>query len=191
MKIGYARVSTTAQSLELQIEALKKAGCEKVFSEKFSGKSKVRPELEKLLGHLRPNDILIVTKLDRLARSVSDLLSIMSELEKSEIGFLSIGEALDLSTPAGRMQMRIFAVMAEFERELISARTSEGLAYARSRGRVGGRRPVLTELQKKELVERVERGGVSHKDVAEIYKVSVSTVRRTMAEHRANQLLEG
>ncbi len=113
MKIGYARVSTTHQNFEAQIEALTRAGCEKIFSEKQSGKSRKRPEFEKLMEQLRPNDILVVTKLDRLARSLSDLVSIMAELQEMRTGFNSLGENFDLTSPAGRMQMQMFGVIAE------------------------------------------------------------------------------
>jgi len=184
MIIGYARVSTKDQDLDTQIEALKIAGCAKIFSEKISGKSKKRPEFKKLQEQLRPEDIIVVTKLDRLARSLSDLISIMADLNNLGVGFRSLGESIDLSTPAGRMQMGLFAIVAEFERELIVQRTMEGLAHARARGRVGGRRPVLSDLQRSELIERVERGDLSLPKVGQIYGVSRATVNRIMKSHR-------
>lgn len=177
MKIGYARVSTLDQNNGAQIEALNKVGCSKIYTEKASGKSRKRAEFEKLVEQLLPDDVLIVTKLDRLARSLSDLVSIMAELKEKEIGFKSLGEGFDLTSPAGRMQMGMFAVIAEFERDLIVQRTQEGLAHARSKGRVGGRRPALSKLQTKELIERVERGYLSIPKVSEIYGVSRATVK--------------
>ena len=184
MNIGYARVSTLDQNIDAQLEALELAGCKKVYAEKISGKSRKRPELEKLIEQLRPDDILIVTKLDRLARSLSDLVTIMAELKEKEVGFKSLGEGFDLTSPSGRMQMGMFAVIAEFERDLIVQRTKEGLAHARSKGRVGGRRPALSQLQKKELIERVERGDLSIPKVGEIYGVSRATVNRIMKSYR-------
>jgi len=186
MNIGYARVSTTDQNIEAQLKALKAAGCSKIFSEKVSGKSRKRPELEKLIDQLRPNDVMIVTKLDRLARSLSDLVSIMAELKEKEVGFKSLGEGFDLTSPSGRMQMGMFAVIAEFERDLIVQRTQEGLAHARSKGRIGGRRPALSDLQRKELIERVERGDLSIPKVGQIFGVSRATVNRIMKGHREN-----
>jgi DNA invertase Pin-like site-specific DNA recombinase len=133
---------------------------------------------------LRPKDIVIVTKLDRLARSLSDLVTIMAALKEMGVGFKSLGESIDLTTPAGRMQMGMFAIVAEFERELIVQRTMDGLAHARSRGRIGGRRPALNDLQRVELIERVERGDLSIPKVGEIYGVSRATVNRIMKQHR-------
>ena len=184
MKIGYARVSTLDQNIDTQVEVLKTAGCKKIYAEKVSGKSRKRPELERLIEQLRPYDVLVVTKLDRLARSLSDLVTIMAVLKEKEVGFKSLGEGFDLTSPSGRMQMGMFAVIAEFERDLIVQRTKEGLAHARSKGRIGGRRPALSELQKNELIERVERGDLSIPKVGEIYGVSRATVNRIMKAHR-------
>lgn len=201
MIIGYARVSTQDQSYEAQIEALKQAGCTRIYSEKVSGKTRDfpgesrktsktpvkhrhRPELARLLEQLRPDDILVVTKLDRLARSLSDLISIIAELKQVGAGFKSLGEGFDLSSPAGRMQMGIVAVFAEFERDIIVQRTNEGLAHARAQGRIGGRRPALSDLQRKELIERVLRGDLSIPQVGKIYGVSRATVNRIMKKHR-------
>lgn len=184
MIIGYARVSTRDQKLDTQLDALKAAGCEKIYSEKISGKTKKRPEFIKLQEQLRADDIIVVTKLDRLARSLSDLVSIMADLNKLGVGFKSLGESIDLSTPAGRMQMGLFAIVAEFERELIVQRTMDGLKNARARGRIGGRKPALDGLQRKELIERVERGDLSIPKVGKIYGVSRATVNRIMKQHR-------
>lgn len=187
MKIGYGRVSTSGQSLEAQIDALRSAGCEKIFSEKQSGKTRKRPEFEKLIAQLRAGDVLIVTKLDRLARSIKDLVSIMADLEELGAGFKSLGENVDLSTPAGRMTMRMFGVVAEFEREIILERTQEGVRRAIAQGRMPGRRKALDALQAKEVIERVERGDLVISDVAKIYKVSPSTVHRVMRKHREGE----
>lgn len=183
MKIGYARVSTLDQNHGLQIKALEKAGCNRIFAEKISGKSRKRPELEKMLEHIRSDDVLIVTKLDRLARSVSDLVAIMAELKCKGAGFLSLAENMDLSTPQGRLQMNLFASIAEFERDLIVQRTKEGLAHAKARGRIGGRRPVLSDLQKKTLIKSLERKELSIKECVKAFKVSESTIKRVWRDH--------
>jgi len=183
MKIGYARVSTLDQNHEAQIEALNNAGCSKIFAEKISGKTRKRPELEKMLEHIRADDVLIVTKLDRLARSVSDLVWIMAKLKEKEAGFHSIAENMDLSTPQGRLQMNLFASIAEFERDLIVQRTKEGLAHAKARGRVGGRRPALSDVQKKTVIKSLERKELSIKDCAKAFKVSETTIKRVWYAH--------
>ena len=130
MILGYARVSTTDQNLETQIDALKGAGAEKIFQEKISGKSRQRPELEKMLEHLRGDDVVVVTKYDRLARSLRDLIDIVEQIKNAAAGFRSIGEDVDTTTPHGRLFFHIFGSIAEFERELIVGRTNEGLATA-------------------------------------------------------------
>lgn len=180
MIIGYARVSTADQNLEAQIEALKGAGCERIYSEKLSGKSKDRPELKTMLDQIRADDVVIVYKLDRLARSLSDLVLIMSQLDNLGVGFKSLTESMDLSSAAGRMQMGIFAVVAEFERELIRERTMAGLSHARKNGRVGGRPKALSDSAKKKLIARADKGGVTKDELAAIFKVSPSTVTRAL-----------
>jgi len=188
MIIGYARVSTRDQKLDRQLDALKAAGCEKIYSEKISGKTKKRPEFIKLQEQLRADDIIVVTKLDRLARSLSDLVSIMADLNKLGVGFRSLGESIDLSTPAGRMQMGLFAIVAEFERELISQRTKDGLKRAKARGRVGGRPAALEEFKRLELIKRVELNDLSLPKVGELFGVSRATVNRIMKKHREEEL---
>jgi len=187
MKIGYARVSTQDQSFEAQVEQLTKAGCEKIFSEKMSGKSRKRPELDTLLDFIRAGDVLVVTKLDRLARSLSDLVFIMEKLNTSEASFLSLSENFDLSTSAGRMQMQMIGVFAEFERSLIAERTSAGLERARAMGRIGGRKKALTPAKEKELIAMCERGEHTQDEVAHIFGVSTPTVKRTLKRHREAQ----
>jgi len=139
MKIGYARVSTQDQNLNLQIDSLKNAGCEMIFEEKISGKSKDRPELIKLFSKLRAGDTVIVWKLDRLGRSLKDLIDLVAEMQKLKVNFISLQDSINTETPTGRFTFNIFASLAEFEREIISARTKAGLASARARGRTGGR----------------------------------------------------
>ena len=139
MKIGYARVSTQDQNLTLQIDALQSAGCELIFEEKISGKSKERPQLEKMIHKLRKGDVVVVWKLDRLGRSLRDLIDLVSGFKDQDVEFVSIQDSINTATATGRFTFNIFASLAEFEREIISERTKAGLTAARSRGRAGGR----------------------------------------------------
>src|SRR5918995_2311457 len=136
--LGYARVSTTDQQPQLQVDALERAGCYRVFTETASGARADRPILEQLLDQLRPGDTLVVWKLDRLGRSLRHLVETISELADRGIGFRSLQEAIDTTTPGGKLVFHVFAALAEFERDLIRERTSAGLAAARARGRPGG-----------------------------------------------------
>lgn len=143
MKIGYARVSTADQKLDLQMDALKKAECTKFFTEKVSA-AKERPELNKLIKSLQVGDVVIVWKLDRLGRSLRHLLQLVEAFEKKGVQFISLSDNIRTDTPQGRLMLNIFASLAEFEREIIRERTNAGLAAARARGRKGGRPPGLT-----------------------------------------------
>ena len=144
MLVGYARVSTQDQKPELQLDALKAAGCERVFEEKASGAQRDRPQLSAALDYIREGDTLVVWKLDRLARSMKQLIETVEILDERGIGFRSITEAIDTTTPGGRLVFHIFGALAEFERSIIRERTRAGLNAARSRGRVGGRPPALS-----------------------------------------------
>lgn len=139
MLIGYARVSTQDQNIDWQIDLLKKAGCERVYDEKVSGSKSNRPKLEECLRHLRSGDTLVVWKIDRLGRSLKDLLDIMASLQERKITFKSLTESLDTETPMGRLMFHIFGIVAEYERNLHIERTHAGLASARAKGRKGGR----------------------------------------------------
>jgi DNA invertase Pin-like site-specific DNA recombinase len=139
MKIGYARVSTKDQSLNLQKDALKKAGCKKIYSEQISGAKTDRPKLTELVGQLRKGDMIIVWKLDRLGRSLRDLVSLISKFQDLGVGFKSLQDNIDTTTPTGKLTFHLFAALAEFERDIISTRTKAGLEAARARGRKGGR----------------------------------------------------
>ena len=145
MKIGYARVSTKDQHMDLQTDALKKAGCEIIFAETVSGVKTDRPELIKLLGQVRKDDIVVVYKLDRLGRSLKHLLEVVAQLNSKQVGVQSISDAIDTTTPQGRLFFNISACFAEFERDLIRERTKSGLEAARARGRKGGRRQGMTK----------------------------------------------
>ena len=151
MLIGYARVSTDDQDTAAQVTALKEAGCERIFREMASGGRWDRPQLHRLLDQLRPGDVVVVWKLDRLSRSLRDVLMIMDRLGETGAGFRSLTEAIDTTTPAGRMMMQMVGAFAEFERAMLRERTQAGLEAARRKGRVGGRRPKLSPQQQSEI----------------------------------------
>ena len=177
MIIGYARVSTSDQNLDAQLDQLREAGAEKIFEEKITGTKRTRAQLDALLSQLRKKDVVVVTKYDRLARSLKDLLEIVETIREHGAGFRSLAEDIDTTTSAGRLIFHVFASIAEFERDRISERTKEGLAAARKRGRVGGRPPALSPAQKTE-VRRMREDGRSIPEIARLFKVSQMTVRR-------------
>lgn len=148
MKIGYARVSTKEQSLDLQKDALEKEGCTKVYSEQISGAKAERPKLDEMIGQLRSGDVIVVWKLDRLGRSLRDLVNLISKFQEMGVGFKSLQDNIDTTTPTGRLTFHLFAALAEFERDIISTRTKAGLAAARARGRKGGRPKGLSKKAK-------------------------------------------
>lgn len=184
MKIGYARVSTQDQDNQAQITALHQAGCERVFQEKVSGGRWDRPELYRLMEQLRPGDVVVVYKLDRLSRSLKDLLLTLEKIELAGASFESVTEAIDTGTAAGRMMMQIVGSFAEFERAMLKERTRHGLEAARLEGRVGGRKPSLTSQQTKEAVAMVTSGQKSGAEVARLFKVHPATVSRTVSKAR-------
>ncbi|MGY3615624.1 recombinase family protein [Bradyrhizobium sp. USDA 10063] len=180
MIYGYARVSTTGQTLATQEQALKAFGVSQIFSEKVSG-VRQRQELERLLARLRPGDIVVVTKLDRLARSTLDLLRIIDKIGKAGVGFKSLGDNwADTTTPQGRLMMTVLAGIAEFERELILQRTSDGRARAKAEGKHLGRAPKLTPHQQREALARLAAGEPT-RAVARTYNVDHSTISRLAA----------
>lgn len=139
MKIGYARVSTQEQNLSLQLSALQTAGCTTIHHEKVTSAKKERPELQKLMGQLRAGDVVVVWKLDRLGRSLQDLVSLVNEMQGKGAEFQSLNDHIDTTTPQGKFTFHLFAALAEFERDIIRERTKAGLVAARARGRKGGR----------------------------------------------------
>lgn len=163
--VGYARVSTLEQNLDLQFHALKKEGCSKIFKDAISGSKKERPGLFKLMDYLREGDTLIVWRLDRLGRSLKDLIEIISELEKRNIGFRSIQDSIDTTTPTGKFFFHVTGAFAELERNLIRERTMAGLQAARARGKLGGRPKKISE-SKFELAKKLY--DQKEKTVAEI-----------------------
>ncbi|MGQ5524157.1 recombinase family protein [Chitinimonas sp. PSY-7] len=186
MRIGYARVSTQEQDSLAQIAALKAAKCELIFQEKASGGRWDRPELNRLLDQLRKNDVVVVWKLDRLTRSLKDLLLILEKIEGSGANFQSLTEAINTATSAGRMMMQIVGSFAEFERAMLRERTKNGLEAARKDGRVGGRRPKLTLRQRQEIIQLVHSGQKTAADAARLFNVHPSTVARLLAKSLAS-----
>ena len=178
MIIGYARVSTDDQNLDSQTDALSVAGAEKVFADRISGSRRARPELDTMLEQLRDGDVVTVTKYDRLARSLKDLLEIVEVIRARGAGFRSLAEDIDTTTPAGRLVFHVFASIAQFERERISERTKEGLASARKRGRIGGRPPALTVAQKAEVRRMKDEEQRAISEIARLFRVSDRTIRR-------------
>lgn len=178
MILGYARVSTEDQNLDAQITALEAVGAQRIYSEKVSGSKLVRPELDRLLDHLRPGDVVVIAKYDRLSRSLQDLLTIVEAVRGKGAGFRSLAEDIDTTTPAGRLVFHVFASIAQFERERISERTREGLAAARKRGRVGGRPPALSKERRAEVQRMRDQDGRSVAELARLFQVSPNTIRR-------------
>src|SRR6202142_964755 len=158
MLIGYARVSTNDQETATQVAALKATGWERIYREKASGGRWDRPELPRLLDQLREDDVLVVWKLDRLSRSLRDVLTIMERLTEAKAGFRSLTEAIDTTTPAGRMMMQMVGAFAEFERAMLRERTKAGLDSARREGRIGGGRPKHSVQQQSEIRKMVSKG---------------------------------
>jgi DNA invertase Pin-like site-specific DNA recombinase len=175
---GYARVSTDGQSLSAQLAELKAANCAKIFQEKISGARSDRKQLIRLMGVLTKGDVLVVTRLDRLARSTRDLLNLLGTIAEKGAGFKSLRDTwADTTTAHGRLMLTVLGGLAEFERELIRTRTGEGRARAKARGVILGRKPKLTNHQKREAISRREAGEVLT-DIARSYNVSHSTISR-------------
>ena len=175
--IGYARVSTQDQNLDLQTEALTKAGCKRIFNDKISGSRAERPGLTKALEMLREGDTLIVWKLNRLGRSVKNLVDLVGELHKQGIQFKSLTDAIDTGTPSGRFFFHVMASLAEMERELTVERTRAGLEVARQLGRKGGRKRQMTD-SKIESAKKLLASGIPPRDVATNLGISVPTLYR-------------
>lgn len=182
-RIGYARVSTDQQNLALQIDALEAHGCDRVFQDVGSGSLKHRPQLEAALDYVRPGegDVLVVWRLDRLGRGLRHLIELVEDLGSREVGFRSLTEQIDTTTPAGRLQFHIFGALAEFEREVIRERTRAGLAAARARGRLGGRPPRLTAEKVAMARAAIAEGEQSVTAVATALGVGRTTLYRHLA----------
>ena len=177
MLIGYARVSTDEQSLDLQLDALKAAGCKRVFTDKVSTTKADHPGLTVAVSHLRESDVLVIWKLDRLGRTVKGLVDFVADLQERKIQFHSLTGGIDTTTPAGRFFFHVMASLAQMERELLAERTRAGLASARRRGRVGGRKRRMTP-GKVESARKLLKGGMAPRDVAQNLGVSIPTLYR-------------
>lgn len=178
MLVGYARVSTDDQNLDLQTDALTAAGCEKIFRDEISGAKTERPGLSEALDFLRPGDTLVVWRLDRLGRSLKDLVHRVEQLQEREIGFRSLHESIDTTSPVGKFQFHVFSALAEFERDLIRERTLAGLQAARSRGRIGGRKRSMTPEKVKMAARLMKDEHIKVEDVCATLGVSRSTLYR-------------
>jgi DNA invertase Pin-like site-specific DNA recombinase len=182
MKYGYARVSSDGQSVDAQVRQLTKAGCKKVFREVASGAKTERAQLRRLLDVLDAGDVLTVTRLDRLARSTRDLLNTLAAITAKKAGFKSLGDTwADTTTSHGRLMLTVLGGLAEFERDLIRARTGEGRARAVARGQRMGRPPKLTPHQQKEAIKRSDQGEESLTEIGRSYNVSAATISRLTA----------
>ncbi len=177
MLIGYARVSTHDQNLDLQHDALQKAGCEKFFVDELSGAVATRPGLQQAMDALREGDVLVVWRLDRLGRSLRNLIELVGQLDEMKVGFRSLQEAMDTSTSGGKLIFHVFGALAEFERNLIRDRTQAGLSAARARGHTGGRQRKLDEKQK-ELAVRLYNEDNAVKDICQTMGISKPTLYR-------------
>jgi DNA invertase Pin-like site-specific DNA recombinase len=187
MQIGYARVSTDEQHTENQIQKLKLVGCEKIYKETASGGQWERPQLHKALDHLREGDVLVVWKLDRLSRSLSDLLRILERIDQAGASFKSLTETLDTTGPCGRLMMNMLGAFNQFEREIIKERTKLGLERARANGRIGGGRYKLSAAQQAEAIKMIKAGEKTQSEIAELFDVDRSTVSRMMSEVRRKE----
>lgn len=189
MLIGYARVSTQDQNLDLQIKALAEIGCEKIFTEKASGFSRERPELKKAMEYLREKDSLVVWKLDRLARSLKQLIATIETLNELNIGLKSLTESIDTNTSGGKFIFHIFGSLAEFERSIIKDRTIAGLAAAKARGKFPGR-PLLLKKDDIEVAKTLLRDGkISVVDIAKRINVSPATLYRYFPGGRSDFII--
>jgi DNA invertase Pin-like site-specific DNA recombinase len=194
MHIGYARVSTDKQttSITIQERQLRAAGCELIYKdEDESGGKRNRPQLNKALEHIRKGDVLIVCKLDRLTRSLVDLLDILKKIEDAGAAFRSLGETFETESAAGRMMMNMIGCFAQFEREIIVERIKRGLEHARANGKIGGGRYKLSPEDQREAIRLIQVEKESQGQVAHIYKVDRSTISRMMTEVRLKQDLKG
>jgi DNA invertase Pin-like site-specific DNA recombinase len=180
MKYGYARISSIDQNPDMQLKALQRAGCKDIFTDRRAGATTARPSLTRCLKRLKDGDTLTVWKLDRLARSLRDLIALLEDFDKRGIHFRSLTEEINTATPGGKLIFHIFAALAEFERGLIIERTREGMKAARARGIKSGPPPKLTRQQTEHARQLIEEEGKRREQVADLFKVSRSTLYRAL-----------
>lgn len=176
MLIGYARISTDDQNLQPQLDALEAAGCDRVFQDQMSGVTAQRPGLEEAIEFARQGDLLVIWRLDRLGRSLKNLIQLVTELEDRGVGLKSLHESIDTSSSSGKLVFHMFGALAEFERNLIIERTNAGLSAARARGRVGGRPPALTKEEQKTVVAMYKSKQHTIKDICSMANISKPTL---------------
>lgn len=191
MKIGYARVSTHEQNLSLQKDAVKQAGCGKIFQDRVSGAKAERPGLEEAKAYVREGDTLVVWRLDRLGRSLKHLIKTITALEERGVAFQSIQESIDTTTSGGRLVFHIFGALAEFERNLIRERTRAGLAAARARGRRGGRPRALDEKKTQLLYQLYDERKRTVKEICEVLDISKSTLYAYLQRRKTRKTKRG
>lgn len=179
MRIGYARVSTENQRLDRQVDALERAGCEKIFVEKASGMKDARPELDRMLDTIREGDDVVVVKLDRISRSTKHLIELSETFDQMGVNFVSLDDSIDTTTPMGRFFFRMMASIAELERDMIAERTKDGLEAARARGHKGGR-PKVPDDKISKALRMYESGSFSVREIAEAAGISKSTLYRNL-----------
>ena len=185
-KVGYARVSTTGQSLDTQLDLLQQAGCSKIFREKVSAKTADRPELKRMLEYVREDsgDVVIVTKIDRLARSTADLLTVVEGLNSKGVGFKALNTDIDTTTSTGKLILSILGSVAQFERELMLERQAEGIAKAKAAGKYTGRKP--TARAKADRVHELDQQGLTRKAIADQLEIGIASVYRILKTGQGN-----
>ena len=187
MKIGYARVSTDEQSDNAQIDALEVAGCERIYRERYSGRSKSRPELERMIDTLRDGDVIVVQRLDRLGRSLKDLIELLDGFKAQKVQFISLNENIDTTTAVGELAFHMIGSIAQFERRLISERTKAGLEAARARGRKGGRKEKLSGNDIKKAYAMLLDPDITKAEVARHFNVSRPTLNKALNKFKVSQ----
>lgn len=183
MKIGYARISTEDQSQNAQLDALNEAGCNRVYQESFSGKSRNRPQLERMIDSLREGDIVVVQRLDRLGRSLKDLIELLDTFKQRGVQFISLNENIDTTTAIGELAFHMIGSIAQFERRLISERTKAGLDAARARGKKGGRKAKLSPADIKKAKAMLNDQEMTKSEIAEHFNVSRPTLNKWLNEN--------
>ncbi|MCG7638818.1 MULTISPECIES: recombinase family protein [unclassified Alteromonas] len=183
MKIGYARISTEDQSQNAQLDALNEAGCNRVYQESFSGKSRNRPQLERMIDSLREGDIVVVQRLDRLGRSLKDLIELLDTFKQRGVQFISLNENIDTTTAIGELAFHMIGSIAQFERRLISERTKAGLDAARARGKKGGRKAKLSPADIKKAKAMLNDPEMTKSEIAEHFNVSRPTLNKWLNEN--------
>lgn len=183
MLVGYARISTDHQTNKLQLDALNAAGCERIYPDQESGGVRDRPELNRMLDQLRKDDVVVCWKIDRMSRSLRDLLDIMAKIEAAGAGFKSLTETVDTTSPAGRMMLHMLGAVAEFEKAMIRARTKAGLEAARKAGKLRGRGFKLKPDVQAKIVRDIKSGSETMRSCADYFHVNVSTIWRLMQRH--------